>query len=255
MHALRPSAFPRPTIENKGFSLTELMIVVAIIATIASIALPQMVGARLTANEAAAISTLRLVSTAQEQLRTLGAIDTDSDGAGEFGFFAELAGTVPLRVVSPLGPQPGIPGIDDLTPSPLSAPLGVVNAQSLVSRSGYYFQIWLPGAPAGGVTPAVAELAFVGGGDPAAMPDSQTSETLWCAYAWPVAASRSGNRMFFVNQSGDLHQCANRAAVPFDGITHMPAFDEAYSVPGNMASQARVGTAGGNDGTVWTPVQ
>ncbi|MEO0762096.1 MAG: hypothetical protein AAFZ09_09840, partial [Pseudomonadota bacterium] len=46
---------------------------------------------------AAAISTLRSISSAQAQLQSSGAIDTDLDGGGEYGYFAELAGTVVLR--------------------------------------------------------------------------------------------------------------------------------------------------------------
>jgi type II secretory pathway pseudopilin PulG len=231
------------------------MIVVAIIAIIASVAIPKLLSARLAANEATAISTLRLLTTAQEQMRGRGSIDTDSDGAGEFGYFGELTGTVPMRKGVGGAPAPGVLGVDDLTPAILAAAFGRVDAQSLTTRSGYHFQLWLPGTPVGALTPAIAELATIGGANPASFPDSDASEVLWCAYAWPVDTENTGNRAFFVNQDGSLMQCANRGAVPYGGTVKMPAFDEAYVTPGDMSSAIRAGMIGGNDGTFWTNVQ
>ena len=56
---------------NKGFTLIELMIVVAIIAIIAAIAIPSLLNARKAGNEASGISSLRTLSTVNEQYRTL----------------------------------------------------------------------------------------------------------------------------------------------------------------------------------------
>ena len=55
---------------QEGFTLIELMIVVAIIAIIAAIAIPSLLNARKAGNEASAISSLRTLCTVNEQYRT-----------------------------------------------------------------------------------------------------------------------------------------------------------------------------------------
>ena len=54
----------------QGFTLIELMIVVAIIAIIAAIAIPSLLNARKAGNEASAISSMRTLTTVNEQYRT-----------------------------------------------------------------------------------------------------------------------------------------------------------------------------------------
>ena len=49
----------------KGFSLIELLIVVAIILIIAAIAIPNLLRARIAANEASAVASIRTISTAE----------------------------------------------------------------------------------------------------------------------------------------------------------------------------------------------
>lgn len=56
---------PKTKTRTKGFSLIELLIVVAIILIIAALAVPSFMHSRMAANESAAVAALRIVNTAQ----------------------------------------------------------------------------------------------------------------------------------------------------------------------------------------------
>jgi prepilin-type N-terminal cleavage/methylation domain-containing protein len=238
-----------------GFTLIELMIVVAIIAIIASIAIPKLMSARLSANEAAAISTLRSISSSQAQIQSSSAIDTDADGAGEYGYFGELSGQMPMRVSAAGVPAAGANPTDLLNPSVLASAFGNINV-GVVSRSGYYFRMFLPNTTAAGLTPAIPEDP-AGGATAGTFPDPDNGEILWCCYAWPMDFNGTGNRAFFVNQEGDLLQSQNRIATPFTGLPGVgvvPTFDECFVTPGDMASGLQTGLATAT-GSIWTAVQ
>jgi prepilin-type N-terminal cleavage/methylation domain-containing protein len=70
------------TKSDKGFSLLELLIVVAIILIIATIAIPSLLRSRQAAHEAAAVATLRTINTAE--------VTYLSTAAGQFGTVANL---------------------------------------------------------------------------------------------------------------------------------------------------------------------
>ncbi|HKX45218.1 MAG TPA: prepilin-type N-terminal cleavage/methylation domain-containing protein [Planctomycetota bacterium] len=238
--------------KNAGFTLIELMIVVAIIAIIASVAIPRLLSARLAANESAAISTLRSISSAQAQLQSSGAIDSDNDGGGEYGFFGELSGADFLRESNGAVPPAPQLSADLLDPAMLSAAFGNV-AASVVTRSGYVFQMWLPGPAVGALVPGVAEAA---GGGMGAVTGPDNCEILWACYAWPLDANRTGNRVFMINQDGDIFSYNNRGAAVYDGVGAGPGFDAAYLVAGDMGSAIANAGAGqvGANGESWTTV-
>jgi type IV pilus assembly protein PilA len=89
MRTLRPTA---------GFTLIELMIVIAIIAIIAAIAIPNLLESRKASNEASAIQTLRSIASAQIIFRDR---DYNKNGRSDYADgSSNLQGLLPAAVVN-----------------------------------------------------------------------------------------------------------------------------------------------------------
>ena len=122
--------------KNKGFSLIELLIVVAIILIIAVIAVPSFLRSRMAANESAAVASLRTVNSAQ--------ITYDS-AYPTVGFASSLS---------------ALSGTSCNPPTSSSACL-IDTALASGQRSGYSFTLTAgSGSPAGGYSAVASPILY-----------------------------------------------------------------------------------------------
>jgi type IV pilus assembly protein PilA len=139
--------------KQKGFSLIELLIVVAIILIIAAIAIPNLLRARISANESSAAASIRTLNTAEVSFYSTYPANGYSTGAPSAGILALGPGAATCPATGPV----------------VTAACLIDNTLSLAStiataKSGYYFSIGPASAP--------PNLSYTAGGSAAAFNQS-----------------------------------------------------------------------------------
>ena len=81
--------------KSRGFTLIELVLVVAVIVIIAAIAIPQILRSRLTAEEASAIGSLRTINTVQVQIIATSQFPDPTTGVAMYASFEQLSSLNP----------------------------------------------------------------------------------------------------------------------------------------------------------------
>ena len=165
--------------KQKGFSLIELLIVVAIILIIAAIAIPNLLRARIAANESSAVSSLRTINTAEVTYQTAYPTVGYSTNLGQLG-----PGGAACPAAGPTNANACL--IDNVLASATAA---------ATAKSGYYFGV-VGVAAAGGLN-----LTYGSGAEPAVF--NQTGVRGFCSEEDAVIHQNPGAAGQALNTGGD----------------------------------------------------
>ncbi len=233
----------------RGFTVPEVLIVMAVVASIAAIAIPNLVSARVRTSETGAVATLRAISNAEAQFQRAARADVDMDGVGEFGLLRELAGATGVRTA-----RDGSSTASPLRPALLPDLFRSINSNGEVKRGGFHFRAFLPNAAGQAVGESgTTSLRSVG----EESIDPELAERRWCAYAWPTEQALHGARTFFA--SANVVTTSNAPAGRHIGRGAIGVADAglAFECGGDTSCITGVVAcdALGRDGSIWRIVQ